>query len=164
MPTHRRQGTKASPRAPVRGGAWGGGTFLPKDTAINTVLFFECFYYFFCWGFIFFFSPPAPQKQDLHFLELYKIYTVRGGSVWPCRRGHSSPVFPLPTSPPRCLARPGAWHEAAPKVGVGGGGTRVQLGLFLQHQHTQLGRGGRERQGHTRDVLSRVAILFNYSF
>lgn len=74
-------------------------------------------FFFFVGVLSFFFLPPPPRKQDLHFLELYKIYTVRGGSVWPCRRGHSSPVFPLPTSPPRCPARPGAWHEAAPKVG-----------------------------------------------
>lgn len=144
MPTHQRQGTKATPWAQIRGQF--GGIISPQDMTINKVLFFKIFIIIIIIlvGFIFF-PFYSPRKQDSHFLELYKIYTARGGGIWPCRRGmessrHSSPLSPSPAVP----ARPGAWHEAAPKAGEGGG-TWMQLGQILQHQGTQLGGQGRTR-------------------
>lgn len=70
---------------------------LPEDMAINKVLFFD---------FIFIFSF-FPRKQDSHFLELYKIYTVRGGGdVWPCQGGGVDSKQAQPVRTPPCRGLP----------------------------------------------------------
>lgn len=122
MPTHRRQGTKATPRAPLRGGGWGGGTLLPKDTAINKVLFFECFYYFFCWDFIFFLSPRPPGNKTFAFWNCTK-FTQRGeGAFGLVEEGTARPCPPFP--PATRGARRGRGLGTKQHPGWGGGGRR----------------------------------------
>lgn len=161
MPTHQRQGTKATPWAQIRGQFW--GIISPQDMAINKVLFFKFFFIIIIFvGFYFFFLFIPPGNKTLTFWNCTK-FTQQGEEAFGLvEGGWRAAGTALPRPPPhQCRQGRELGTKQHPRLGRGEA-HGCSWGSSCSTNAPSW--GGKEGQGQTSDVLSCVAFFFSFLF